>query len=174
MSCKRPTFDFSKSAFQPASDRHPQASRRVFDRYLLLVAGQTIFVNEGVARGTWWSQGPPKTEEISVFGNRLGKCLPRCPQTALQVGAKSCPSNFTLDACSACINYVRWISRHRSLALPGVRRQPRQYQAGSVARNQVSGARKSTFAIVNAVDPRVGTQSGKVSGRALAALAQNF
>jgi hypothetical protein len=57
MSCKRPTFDFSKSAFQPASDRHPQASRRVFDRYLLLVAGQTIFVNEGVARGTWWSQG---------------------------------------------------------------------------------------------------------------------
>jgi hypothetical protein len=57
MSCKRPTFDFSKSAFQPASDRHPQASRRVFDRYLLLVAGQIIFVNEGVARGTWWSQG---------------------------------------------------------------------------------------------------------------------
>jgi hypothetical protein len=84
MSCKRPTFDFSKSAFQPASDRHPQASRRVFDRYLLLVAGQTIFVNEGVARGTWWSQGGSRTPDLlnAIFNVHMSLTFLAIPRYA--------------------------------------------------------------------------------------------
>src|SRR6201987_36558 len=69
MSCKRPTFDFSKSAFQSAFGRHPQASRRVFE--LLLAVGQTIFVNEGVTRGTWWSQGESNPRPLECHSSAL-------------------------------------------------------------------------------------------------------